>query len=332
MPGRSTNEPANYYAVGKQSAKDVEASTFTFFRHLDGTGFEIAEQTESVREGGDGQEVGLRFKTAIDADGQGVCYARPDTSAKLDAWALGADSVGIHPDMPTVATGMLQEHTAVPTSTLPYLTVEQFWADQVERVTNAQITTLTVEWEQGRPLRVTHEFVSGGSAYVPTQTLSPTRESGQPFMYPGATVVIDGAGNSKMTRGRLTIRRNVDTEIRTTGLSREDVVAQNFDVELEGTLKFESATSLYSKAHYAGGTQIPFDLATGSFRLISQFGSGTTMRRKEYGVNQFHYTAARVNKLDPEGRTMYIDFTGVGYKAATHQVYAKTWTASGGAF
>ena len=333
MPGRATNEAENYFAVGKQSAKDIEATTYQFTRHLDGTGMEVAEQVESIREGGDGQEVGLRFKTAIDTDGQSVCYARPETSARLDAWCLGADTTALPADLPAAASGAVHEHTAVPTLSGAYLTIEQQFADEIERLTNGQITTLTVEFEQGRPLRITHEYIGGGSSYRRdiASRLTPARESGQPFMYPGASAVIDGAGTTKMTRGRMTIRRNVDTDIRTTGLAREDVVPQNFDVEVEGTLKYEDKT-LYDKVHYGSGSQIPLDLATGSFRLLSQFGSGTNMRRKEYGVNQMHYTGARVNKLDPDGRTMYLDFTAMGYKAATHQVFARTWTASAAAF
>jgi hypothetical protein len=333
MPGRPTNEPSNYFAIGFQSAKGTEASTFTFLRHLDGTALELSEDVESVREGGDGQEVGLRYKTAINLDGNAVFNSRPEAAARLNAAVFGADLVSNPGGVASTATGC-NEHLAVPTSSLPYLTAEQSWADKVERGVDMKAQSVTLEWEQGRPLKLTYELMGGGSMYVPTAAQSPTRETGQPFFYPGASVVLDGASTSKVTKGKITFKRNLDGDIRTNALSREDVVALNIDTDLELTLKYEAATSIYDKAHYggAGGTQVPFDLATGAIKLYTQFGSGTNIRYQEWGVNQFHYTGARVNKLDPDGKTMYIDVAGMGYKGATHQAYCKTLCASAAAF
>ena len=86
MPGRATNEPQNYMAVAFQSSQTAEGTAFNFLRHLDGSGADIDEQIESVREGGDGQEVGLRYKTAITFDGAMVVNDRPEIGARL--WAL----------------------------------------------------------------------------------------------------------------------------------------------------------------------------------------------------------------------------------------------------
>ncbi len=338
MPGRSTNEPANYIAFAFQADQTTAGTTFNFLRHLDGSGADIDEQVESVREGGDGQEIGLRYKTAISWDGAMVHNARPEVSARLDAATFGADTVSA-PAAGEAAASISNLHTAVPTSFLPYMTVEQLWADVIERGIGAQITEMAVEFEQGRPMKVTHQFLTGGtiSRRPVASALTPTRETGQPFMYPNASVIFEGAGasgpNVLMTKGKITVKRNLDGDIRTLGLNRQDVVGQTLDVMVEGTLKYESASTMYDPVHYnVGGSQIPFDLATGAFRITSRFGSGTLIRLKEYGVNAFHYTQARVNKLDPEGKTMYIDFAGEGYKSATHQAYAKTLVASVGAF
>jgi len=332
MPGRSTNEPTNYMAFGFQSAKDTEATTFQFLRHLDGTGFDLDEQVERVHEGGDGQEIGLIYKTAVTADGQMVVNSRPEVGHRLGVAVMGADTATVPQSIGTAASGICNEHTAVPTSSMPYLTVEQFWADVVERGVNAQVNELTLEFEAGRPLKITPAFITGGSAYrrAGASALTPTREAGQPFMYPGASVVVDGAGNTKVTKGSIKITRGVDGEIRTTGLNREDVVVSTFETEVALTLKYEDAT-LYDKVHYVGGTQIPINLATGSLRLTSVFGSGSNVRYQEWGVNQFTYDQARVNKLNPDGQTMYLDVLGSGYKGATHQAYVKTLIASAAA-
>ncbi len=332
MPGRPTNEPSNYFALGKQSEKDLEASTFFFFKHLDGTGLELQEQTEAVREGGDGQEVGFVHKTAISMDGDVIANSRPERTARGAAWTLGADSVAAG----TEAATSLTIHTAVPTSTLPYLTAEQRWGDVVERVSNVQLTNMVIEGEAGRPLKISHSMVAGGTPYrrPEASALTPTRETSQPHFYPGGSYVIDGAGNSKITKFKSTVERGLDTDIRTTSLFREDVVALNFDSNLEFTLKYESAT-MYDKVHYLQGTTISpnaMGLATGSFKAYTEFGAGTTLRFFELNHPLIVYTGFRVNKLDPDGKTMYADVTAMGVKGATHQVFTRTQTASSGAF
>ena len=339
MAGRSTNEPQNYIAFGVQADQTTEATTFNFLRHLDGSGAEIDEQVESVREGGDGQEVGLRYKTAITFDGSMVCNARPEISARMAALAFGADTAGALPGSASVASGIANQHIAVPTATLKYATVDQYWGDVVERGIGAQFTSFTAEFEQGRPIKETYEFMTGGSSYrrAVASALTPVRETGQPFMYPGASVVLNGDAasgvNTKMTKGKFTLNRNLDGDIRTTGLNREDVVGQTMDTQFECTVKYESASTWYDPIHYdVGGTQIPFDLATGSVKMTSVFGAGTQYREKEIGINMLDWTQARVNKLDPEGKTMYIDLVGQGRKSATYQMYVKTIVASAAAF
>lgn len=336
MSGRATNESGNYFAFGFQSAKDSEATTFQFLRHLDGTGFETESTVEEIQEGGDGQQVSLRIKTAVSADGQWVENARPETFHRAMVAALGADTAVATHGLATGATGIVNEHLATPTDALPYLTVEQRWADNIERTSNVHVTGLTIDFEAGRPLRITPEFISGGSAYKRpiASALTPTRETGRPFMYPGATVVIDGAGNAKVTKGSIRITRDVDGDIRTTGLNREDVVVTSLKTSVALTLKYESATgSLVDKVNYAGpnGTQVPHTLATGSLKLSALLGAGTAMRALEVGVNQLEYTNARVNKLNPVGQTMYVDVTGEGFGGATHQVFARTTIATAAA-
>lgn len=329
MPGRATNEPTNYIALGKQTALGSEASTFTFFRHLDGSGLEFTEDVESVREGGDGQEVGLRYKTALSADGALVANARPEMAARLLAWTLGVDAPTAPLGLATVASGITNDHWLTPAATLPYLTADQFWADQVERAVDAKITSLDIEFEQGRPLKMTANMIGGGTAYFPASPQSPTRETSQPFYFPGASVTIEGAGNALVTKGSIKIDRGMDTDIRTTGLNRQDVIETSLDISGAFTLKYENAT-LYDKVHAggAGGSQVPVELATGAMSLWQSFGAGTQFRHLGLFAPGFHYTQARVNKLDPDGKTMYLDVAWESYKAATHAAYARVLCAS----
>lgn len=333
MPGRPTNEPSNYFAVGKQAGKGEEASTFYFFKHLDGTGLELDEQTESVREGGNGQEVGFVYKNAISFDGDAVYNARPEAFARGAAYTLGVDSVS---GGSGAATAM-QIHTAVPTSTTPYLTVEQLWGDVIERGVDARYTSMVIEGEAGRPMKVTHSIITGGTPYrrnAAASALTPAREVSQPFFYPGGSYTLTNASTVKLTKFKAEVQRGLDTDIRTTSLFREDVVPLTLDTTLEGTLKYED-NKLYDQVHYLGGTTISpnaLGLATGIFQAYSEFGSGTTLRFFEVNMPLVVLTGAKVNKLDPDGKTMYIDFTAMGVSNATYQFYTRTQTASTGAF
>jgi hypothetical protein len=330
--GRATNEPSNYFALAKQSDKDVDGDTFIFFRHLEGTGLELDQQVESVREGGSGQEVGFHHKTAISMDGDLVAYERPVAGAALAAWTLGAHSEAAGTG---AASAVTQISTAVPTSSQPYLTAEQYWADKIERVGNVRSSGWSLEGEAGRPLKLTVNLVSGGTPWSPpvASAQTPTRESSQPFFYPGGTYELTGASGAKLTKFKLDVKRGLDTDIRTTQLYREDVIGLAFDTSLEGTLKYEDK-ALYDKVNMSAADSKFLDpnalgLATGSFRAYTEFGAGTGLRFFEAGQPVVTFTGAKVNKLDPDGKTMYIDFSGMGVGNATHQIFVRHTVPTG---
>lgn len=319
MPGRATNEPTNYFAFAKQTAKDTEGTTFFFLKHLDGTGFEMEQEVAAEREGGDGQEIGLRYKTQLKADGAMVVNARPQVAARLLAYALGADSLA---SAFTGATGGI--HTITPAPTLPYLTVEQFWADTVERTTNVQITGLTIEGEAGRPLKLTANFISGGTMWAKpaASALTATRETSKPLFFPGGSYTINGEGSyaNHVTKFRLEVQRQLDDGIYTTGYQREDVVPLNQEYNLDLTFKYED-NNLYERIKFGavGGTQVqvPF-LTTGSFNAYTFFGSYNI----RLNMPVIEYGDVKVNKLDPDGKTMYMDVVANSIKSATVPLFA----------
>ncbi len=332
MPARATNEPNNYSALGKQAAKGTEAVTFTFLRHLDGTGFEVDFTQERVHEGGDGQEIGLAYKTGVSGDGAQISNFRGEVAARQIEAVLGSASLVAPINLATVASGVAAEAWIVPGPTLPYYTVDQFFGDQVERAVDSKYTSLDFEFEAGRPFKVTANHIAGGTVYFPASPLSPTREVGPPIYYPGASVVIEGLANTKVTKGKITVTRGVDDGIRTNGLNREDVVEQTMEVHGELTMKYENAT-LYDKVKAGGalGSQVPVDLATGAMSIWAAGGAGVNFRSLGVFLNQFHYSQARVNKLDPDGKTMYLDVAVDGYKGPTHQIHARVLVASAAA-
>lgn len=331
MPGRPTNEPANYFAYGKQSAKDTDATTYYFFKHLDGSGFEVDQEIASEREGGDGQEVGLRYKTMVKADGQAVLNGRPQAAGRLIAWTLGADSASVVASA-AAAPSLVVNHRCTIAASTPYLTVEQYFGDEVERVTNAGLNELSIEGEAGKPFKLNSSFVGGGtvSQREVGSILTATRETFRPYFFPGGSYQLDANGtySQKLTKFRLNIARAVDDAIQTTGIAREDVLPLNFDVSLDGTIKYEDRT-LYQKIQYNGGSQVNVDLATGSFRMNVLTGASYPI---EIGLPFIQYTDVKVNKLDPDGKTMYLDFTAQSLKNATSSIYANVMTDEAAAY
>lgn len=313
MPGRPTNNPDDYVAFGFQAAQDQEATTFTFIKHLEGSGTDIEREVQSEREGGDGQEIGLRYHSQIKGDGALVQNARPDIAAKLFAAALGRDIAS------SIGAGPLTDHTAVPNATMPYLTVDQRWIDEVERSTNCKLNGLTLEWEAGRPLKMNGQFISGGTVYERdlASALTPVRESGKPFFYPGASVVVGGASGARASKGKIEIKRALDDDIYTAGLNREDVVEQAFDVDVDLTLKYIDRT-IYSRLQHRSGSQLGIDLPTISLDLFSP--QGSSFLRAVCPL--LDVAASKVNKLDPDGKTAWLDLTAMSVKGATHSFFS----------
>lgn len=337
MPGiaRVTNEPANYLAVGKQAAKDTEATTFYFLKQLNGSGFEVAWNTVAEREGGDGQEVGLRYKDMIKADGVLAGNGRQGWVGRALAWVLGQDTVA------SVGVGAtsVQRHTAVLVGSAPYLTVEQRFADEIERADNTVLTTVSIEGQAGRPLKITANFMVGGTVFQRdiSSSLTPAREVNRPWFYPYGSYVFDGFSSyaNKVTKFRIEIQRHVDDTIQTTGLNKEDVAPLAFDLQFDATLKYETR-DYYQKISYNGGSQVQPDFATGSFQLNVLTTGGAIPAAYNPGIATgyllqvnlplLQYDDAKVNKLDPDGKTMYMDIVANSIKGSTYPIWTTTDT------
>lgn len=315
LPGRPTNDPADYFAWGKQSAKDVEATTFLFPKHLDGSGFDVADEYDRVREGGDGQEVGLSYRTLVKADPQLSVLARPNQLARIWAAHLGADAVATAGTIPSLA-----RHTAALSGSAPYLTCEQRSGDVIERTTNCVITEVTFSAEAGKPWQVDASFLSGGTVSLRevASVLTPSRDVGRPFFYPNGSYLVDGFASYAQSLTKVTIKstRDVDDGIQTTGLAREDVIPLNFSGEVDATVKVTSR-DFYRKVQYtAAGSQVPVELATGSIdlaaiQLAPINGSIVATSTMRLVLPLIEWVSGTLNHLDPDGKTVYLDVVGM---------------------
>lgn len=327
-PGKPTNEPANYFAFAVQSAINVAGTSFYFTKHLNGTGFDVATDTNQERLGGGGREVGLIYKSKVTSDGSLVTYGWPDGTGRLSTAALGTDEVTA-----IVATSsaerLYKHHIVSGGATLPYLTVEQAWADETERATNCQLTELKIEGAQGLPVKFTAPFISGGSVTVQSANLTPARESGTPFMYPGASAAVQvfsggigpaGKGtSSELTKFDVTIKNTLDETIQTLALTRTDVVWETVDFNVDGTLKYTDR-NLWNQVNYYGGTQVSISLATGSFDFFAAQSSAASQSVR-ISAPILVFSAVKVNRLNPDGQTMMLDFTAMTQAGPTPSVY-----------
>jgi hypothetical protein len=321
QPGRATNDPSNYFAFGLQANKNTDASTFFFTKHMDGTGFEADNEVESIKEGGDGQQVGLRYRTMVKADGNLVTLSRNSVAARLWHGVLGSESIA------SAGVPSLAQHTAAPAASLPYFTIEQRQSDLIERTSNNVITSLSEEGEAGKPWRLTAAFMSGGTYTVRdvASTLTPARESGRPAFFPGGSYRFDGQASygADVTKWKLEVTRGVDDGIQTTGLNRDDVIALDLAVAVDATLKYTSR-DFYKSVQFTGGSVPISALATGSLDLVaySQVSTMAASALSRRVVPLLEWTDAKINRLDPDGKTVYLDVVGADIKHATHAVFA----------
>lgn len=339
-PGRPTNEPLNYFAFAVQPAVNVEGTSFYFTKHLSGSGFDTTSEFKAERIGGAGREVGLIYKTMIKADGSLVTYGWPDGTGRLLAAALGTDETTVLVATSSAANELVKHHITSGGATLPYLTMDQTWADETERTTNCVITELKIEGTEGAPIKFTAPFISGGSPRVQAAELTPTRESGTPFMYPGASATVQvfsgapgaqgKATSSELEKFALTIKNTVDEGIQTLALNRTDVVWETVDFNLDGTLKYTDK-NIWNQVNYYGGSQVSISLATGTFDFFAaQSSSASQSLRLSVPIAVFG--SVKVNRLDPDGKTMLLDFTALTQGGPTVAVYADVVTRATGLY
>lgn len=332
--GFATNNPSDYFALGKQTAKDTEATTFAFFRHGGGTGLDLDEDVTSEREGGDGQEVGFRYKSMVKMDGAVAGNARSELALFGFAGVLGKTATVIDAGATVItppATGLLR-FRMTPNATLPWFTAEQRYTDIVERSTNMKVTSLELSGEAGKAISLSFSLIGAGTAYKRpiASALTPARESTDPVFFPRGTYVLEGAHNANITKFRVAARRSLDDGIQTTELWRADLVELNADYDLDFTLVYQNA-SLYEKIKYAAaaGTQIPINLSTGAFSaLMNNAQAGTLARLVTVDLPSLDFVGAKLNKLEPDGKTVYIDVAAMTRKGATDSLIVDVVTAS----
>lgn len=311
----STADTRNYLAIGQQTARGTEATTFTFAKYNAESGFEVEQEFETEAESGDGQNEGLAYKTFIKADPQLSGNLRPDIFTRLSAYICGSQ---VAP--PSVGAAAVATHVFTPNATIPYLTIEQAYlgGNTIDRVVDCIAKSVTISGEAGKPWKYAAEFVGGGTVYGrngAASALTATYEANGPYMYAGGAYVLDGATSLDVEKFEFKFERVLDEDLFTVSPFRRAVVALKQKVSLDSTYIVED-DDLYQKVKFgaAGGTVIPVNLSTGAFAAQS-IGQSSQMARID--IPLLYHVDAKLNRLDPDAKTVKIDLVSMGVKGGT---------------
>jgi hypothetical protein len=309
----SSNDPKDYLALAKQSAQRTEATTgFKFLKYLTG-GLTVQQDSNTIFEGGDGQDPGLVYKTRHTADGNVDVYVRPDTFAYLSAWAMGS---GVTPP----STGNVASHIYVPNSTVPFLTVEQCWGGgaQCDRALDTIINSYQLAGTKEEPWKLSVGFMAGGTVFGRNGTasaLSASLESGDPAMYAGGAYVIDGATSLDVLSWNFQMNRDVDGDLFTTGVTRRDIVPLKRNYTFAAQVIVQDP-ALWQKVYLtaSGGTMPQVVLASGAFHAERQL---TASQLVAIDIPNLKYLNSQVNSLEPDGQTLIYDISAQPVKSGT---------------
>jgi hypothetical protein len=157
-------------------------------------------------------------------------------------------------------------------------------------------------------------------------------------MVPGGSVAITadyagvaggGASSLQVTKWSTEIKNTLDDAIQTISLNREDVLWLNTDYDCDGTFKYINQ-AFWDQVQYGGGTEVPTGFLTnGNFTFYTAGSSGTSLK---IFLPFVEFTALKVNRLDPDGKTMYVDWTASTRNVGTQSFQATVVSPTAGAY
>lgn len=318
-----SNAAVDYIALGRQAAPGTPQDTtsaYVFSRFLDGAeGVTHEREQTTEREGGDGQDMALAYVEHHTGKGNQVAYARPEITAKVLGWALGAGS------MTSAASTWPYTHELFPANEAAILTYEAFAPQGIigERLIDSKISEVQIEAEHGKPVKLTVSVNGGDSPQqrVAGSARTVSYETDEPFFFNTGShaLAISGAllGMDEVTKWTCTFTREQDEEVFGVGYGRKAITDLNRNVTLELTRRFMSAT-LHNAVAYGGGSAVAPTVATGGFKSFMTNGlTGSALRSFELEIPLMVMEPLSRNVFEVDGQTVYEDIAAVALKART---------------
>lgn len=302
-----------YIGIVKQASKGTGLAPSKYFKWDGETDMSAKQAFTLYREGGDSVNPGTTLKERHDPSGSFGGLLRPSSGGLLLALMAGADSVsGVGPYTHTI--------TPAAAASMPWASIERSIADQLQsRFVDCRIKSITIEGEQGLPLRFTVEYV-GISEDASVSAATDTYETDDPWLYFDTTITKDGGATTMCRRFRITFTNVFAEDFFTNSITRRDLVLTARNVDFEFDLLFEDGTP-YKATYLGGGTTAAETMDTGSFKVVCDNGAaGASNRKLTLDLKNIVYAASPVELNNTDDLSVY-RFTGHAKKGASDNLF-----------
>ena len=276
-----------YVGFLKQAALGTAVVPTQFVRFLSPVKMDAEQDIDVYPEGGGGFYDLTAHKKFHKHDGSFDLNVRPQTAAMLFAYALGADAKsGAGP----------YTHVLTPARPLPYVTIERGIKTDLltERIQDCLISKLACNGKAGDPLHLAVDFM-GIKAVLEAANSSDAYETDRAFVFQDGTFTVFGGAYMRITGFGLNIDNNVEGDIQTVKVHRQDIQAQKLAVALDIEIVYDSTDTNYADIYYGGGTTIVETVATGAVVMDFVYGADAAEREFKFEI--------------PSGGLVYKDIT-----------------------
>lgn len=321
---------STFVAIGKQTAKGTPAvaAAFVFAKFLSGTDFQpVWDFLGPVKEGGDGLDQRWDMRTAQRARGTVVCHARPDITGMLFSSFFSGGAAGNPASAWAVSSAPASHIFQFPAGqrqTYYTVVISHPGSDLTHVLYDARPVGLTLEAVNQSPVRITSEWVGIKYGASWGTALTPVYEGGDPFVYFGASVnyPYSGSVGSWVSQYTVTARVNLDEDFYTNDLLLADLVDLDRTVEISLREIWQNATN-YLNVEYAGLTAPTYNLATGFFSAFHRYSSYVM----QLSCPLIRWSDSNLTAVDPDNKTVYIDYAGIALAGATCSIFANVMNA-----
>jgi hypothetical protein len=319
-----TGGPSTFVAIAKQTAKgtpQVTPAAFVFAKFLSGTDFQpVWQYLGPVREGGDGLDQRWDMRTGQTARGTLVVNARPDITGMVTSAFYGGGLAGNPASAWAISSAPASHQFSFPQSgrTQYYTVVIQHpGADLANVLYDARPVGWTLEAMNQSPLKLTSEWVGLKYGASWGTALTPVYEGGDPFVFFGASInyPYSGSVGSWVSQYTVTAKVAVDENLYTNDLLMADVVDLTREVDVSLREVWQNATN-YLNVEMAGLVAPTYNLSTGFFSSFHRYSSYTL----QVQLPLVRWGDSTLTAVDPDNKTVYIDYQGIGLAAATSSI------------
>ena len=309
--------PSNqgFIGIGKQSVKGTAVAPQRFIKYITDESTATFE-SETLREGGDGQWDKTSVKTIHTNSISFSCYARPSESANLYAALLGSDTKTIT-TTPFVHT-IVPQAFQVTTIETPWMTMNRQLVSstnsKTEVIKDIKLSAITLEAEAGQPVSMSVEG-TGLSSILTTSTSTATYESGNPYSFYNGTYTVNGSGSTDIKSFNISVRAINDEENQTTAITRNDIINHRFETEVTLGINYTDY-QLMAKANYTAGTTIDADFSDGAAIINLSTGTGTSIRQLKLTIPKVRLQPINI-PLNAEVATIEQTMAGMAFKQDT---------------